>query len=262
LKVDARIESMRERLRYLYRVYRYRYRSERAEIRFMSERLRPGDTAVDVGCFKGAYTYWMRRAVGASGSVVAFEPQPRQVEYLRGIVAGMKWRNVTIEGQGVADGPGQLELCVPESGHEASFVQSSRHTPCAATEPVARALSEKFLVPVTTLDAYFAGRPQQPRFIKIDVEGFESAVIDGARETLSSARPTLLVECETRHRADGNVQTLFDSLTALGYEGSFFLAGERRPLAEFEPERHQRLNPDGSLPAGYANNFAFEHLAR
>ena len=79
----------------------------------MVERLRTGDTAVDVGCFKGAYTYWMRRAVGAEGNVVAFEPQPRQVAYLREIATGMQWRNVTIEAQGLSDAPGELELIVP-----------------------------------------------------------------------------------------------------------------------------------------------------
>ena len=85
---------MSQRLRYLYRVYRYRYRVDRAEIRFMTERLRAGETALDVGCFKGAYTYWMRRCVGAAGSVVAFEPQPEQVAYLQGIVSMMRWQNV------------------------------------------------------------------------------------------------------------------------------------------------------------------------
>jgi len=243
---------MSHRLRYLYRVYRYRYRVDRAEIRYLCERLQPGETAVDVGCFKGAYTYWMRRCVGAGGKVVAFEPQPEQVAYLRGVVAAMKWQNVTIEGQGVSDAAGELTLFRPASGHEASFVaRDSQESACATTR-----------VPVTTLDAYFADRPARPALIKIDVEGFESAVLAGARATLESCRPTLLIECETRHRADGDVRPVFDFLSALGYEGSFFLAGERRPLAEFDPVRHQRIEPGGKLPQLYANNFAFEHPKR
>ena len=239
-------------LRYLYRAYRYRFRVDPAEIRFMCEQLRPGDVAVDVGCFKGAYTYWMRRCVGALGEVVAFEPQPRQIDYLRGIVAAMKWQNVFVEGQGLSDVPGELELFKPASGHEASFVVRSREGEACET----------IRVPVTTLDTYFASRPAKPALIKIDVEGHESAVLAGARETLATCRPTLLVECEARHRADGDVRPVFELLASLGYEGSFFQNGKRRPLAEFEAERDQRLEADGKLPPDYANNFAFEHPDR
>jgi FkbM family methyltransferase len=243
---------MSHRLRYLYRVYRYRYRVDPAEIRFMCERLRPGATAVDVGCFKGAYTYWMRRCVGAAGGVFAFEPQPQQVAYLRGVVAAMKWRNVTIEAQGVSNMRGELQLFQPPSGHEATFVAHS-----AAEQPC-----KTIIVPVTTLDAYFADRPTRPVFLKIDVEGHESAVLAGARETLAASRPTLLVECEARHRADGDVRHVFELLASLGYEGSFFLGGQRRPLAEFDPVQHQRIEPGVGLPPHYANNFAFEHPDR
>ncbi len=243
---------MSHRLRYLYRVYRYRYRVDPAEIRFMCERLRPGGTAVDVGCFKGAYTYWMRRCVGAAGEVVAFEPQPKQVAYLRGVVAAMKWQNVTIEAQGVSAAPGELQLFTPASGHEATFVaRKAEEQPCETT-----------VVPVTTLDVFFANRSAKPDFVKIDVEGHELEVLQGTRETFSANRPTLLVECETRHRPDGDVRPVFELLASLGYEGSFFLGNQRRPLAEFDPLQHQRIEPGGKLPPGFANNFVFEHPRR
>ena len=43
--------------------------------------LRHGDVAVDVGAYKGGYTYWMREAVGDAGTVFAFEPQPELAYY-------------------------------------------------------------------------------------------------------------------------------------------------------------------------------------
>jgi len=242
---------MSHRLGYLYRAYRYRYRVDPAEIRFLCGRLRPGDTAVDVGTFKGAYTYWMRRSVGPRGDVVAFEPQPGQAAYLRSVVAAMKWRNVTIEAQGVSNTSGELPLVQPRSGHEATFVVRNR------TERTC----ETVVVPVTTLDAYFRDRATKPGFVKIDVEGHESAVLAGAMETLTTGRPALLVEIEARHRADGDVRPVVELLASLGYEGSFFLGGKRRPVSEFDVAQHQRIGPDGKLPASYANNFAFERTS-
>ena len=240
------------RLRYLYRAYRYRYRVDPAEIRFMGERLRRGDLAVDVGAFKGAYTYWMRRFVGRGGQVIAFEPQPGQAAYIRKVIAAMKYTNVTLEAMGVSDAVGKLQMFVPASGHEATF--ESRKADEQACQTVD--------VPVTTLDTYFANKAAGPAFLKIDVEGHESAVLAGARETLARFRPTILVECEARHRADGDVRPVFEFLASLDYEGSFFHAQQRRPLSEFSFDQHQRRRPDGKLPPDYVNNFAFEPANR
>src|SRR3990170_1243468 len=113
---------MSVKLRYLYRAYRYRYRVDPAELRFVCDHLRAGQVAVDIGCHKGAYTYWMRRRVGPGGSVIAFEPQPRQVAYLREVIAAMRYDNVAIEPMAVSDAPGRLPLYVPRgSTHGASL---------------------------------------------------------------------------------------------------------------------------------------------
>jgi FkbM family methyltransferase len=67
-----------------------------AEIRFVRKSLQAGQVAVDIGCHKGGYTYWMRRAVGPSGAVYAFEPQPKQVAYLRNTFSAMGYDNVEL----------------------------------------------------------------------------------------------------------------------------------------------------------------------
>jgi hypothetical protein len=119
------------------------------------------------------------------------------------------------------------------------------------------------LVNVTTLDSFFASQDRGPDFLKIDVEGHELAVLEGAQQTLQSHRPAILIECESRHRSDGNVDPVFNLLRSHGYEGSFFLNGQRRPLAQFDPNEHQRTN-NGAIATrrGYVNNFAFVRTRR
>lgn len=244
------------KLRYVYRALRYRLWVDPAELRFVRAQLRPGQVAVDAGCHKGAYSYWMRRWVGATGEVIAFEPQPRQVEYLQRILRTMRYANVTLVPMGLSDTSGRLRLHIPTAKgatHQASFVVGTEAT--RSHEPID--------VDVTTLDAFFAARPRGPDFLKIDVEGHESAVLSGGRQTLESHRPTVLVECEPRHRPDRDVRPVLEFFAALGYVGSFFHAGRRRPLAEFRRSEHQPpLGESDRPPPGYVNNFAFIHSRR
>jgi FkbM family methyltransferase len=243
----------------LYRAFRYRLRVDPAELRFVASKLRPGQVAVDVGCHKGAYTYWMRRRVGPAGTVYAFEPQPKQVKYLRGVFAAMKYRNVILVPAGLSRAPGELPLHIPAGAgmtHAATFEARSAQRVASCTQV---ATGHLLLAPVTTLDAFFADQPCGPQFLKIDVEGHESAVLEGGLRTLERHRPAILIECEARHRPDGDVQPVFELLHSLGYRGSFFQNGRRRPLNDFDPPVHQRVEPDSPcLPFGYINNFAFE----
>jgi FkbM family methyltransferase len=256
---------MSTKLRYLYRAYRYRYRVDPAELRFVRHCLRPGQVAVDVGCHKGAYTYWMRRQVGSSGAVFAFEPQPRQVAYLRELFGTMSYDNVKLVPMALSDRIGRLALHVPTGDGKSHLATlepgagSMEHgVKSIMSDSQLPAPNSSLIVDVTTLDAFFADQPRGPGFLKIDVEGHELAVLAGGRQTLERYRPDLLIECESRHRPDGDVRPVFNFLHSLGYSGTFFQNGRRRPLAEFDPAMHQQICSHSSrLPRGYVNNFAF-----
>jgi FkbM family methyltransferase len=78
--------------------------------------LTAGAVAVDVGAHKGAYTWWMRRAVGETGRVYAFEPQPGLADELRALTSGSRYGNVVVENLGLSSAAGRLMLHVPGGG--------------------------------------------------------------------------------------------------------------------------------------------------
>jgi len=230
---------------YLYRAYRARWFRQAGEIRAVGSALREGDTAVDVGAHKGRYVFWMRRAVGAAGRVLAFEPQPLLADYLRGVSAAMGWRNVAVRQAAVADAPGTATLHVPG----ARGVSAGASLDSAA---YADGAPLHYECAVVTLDRELQSG-ERVRLIKVDAEGHELQVFRGAEGLLRSQGPVLLFECETRHLRRHSMADVFGYLDGLGYRGSFFSPTALRPLAEFDPTVHQRMG--GRAP--YCNNFLF-----
>ena len=233
-----------DRLRWIYRAYRYRYKLEKQEIRLLLDQLAPGDVAVDVGAHKGAYTYWMRKAVGDSGRVFAFEPQPVLARRLQALARSGGLDNVVVENLGVSSSAGTMLLNVPGTGS----------SPGASLEPgLGGNHAQSYPVKVVTLDDYFDdARTDRIRLIKCDAEGHELEVFRGGEQLLKTVRPALLFECERRHRASGSVEEVFSYLETLGFRGFFVDRDGLKDISGFEPGRHQ---VEGS--SAYINNFLF-----
>jgi len=94
-------------------------------------------------------------------------------------------------------------------------------------------------------------------FIKIDVEGHELEVIEGALETIRREKPVLLVEIEQRHLIGRTIAQVFDYILALGYQGSFLQGGHRKSIDTFSYEQHQIPYLENVFSKRYINNFFF-----
>lgn len=210
----------------------------------MRRTLQDGVVVVDAGAYKGGYTFWMRHAIGETGRVHAFEPQPKLAAFLRRSIRAFEWKNVSVHEVALGSTPGERTMRVPGEG------PSQRGSLVVERENV-----RTYPVRVERLDDLLAAESDaRPiAFLKCDVEGHELEVFRGARHTLINDRPMLLFEHEARFCSPEDVGRLFDYLEALGYQGSFFWKGEMLPVREFRFDVHQ---VEGRKP--YANNFAFE----
>lgn len=93
-------------------------------------------------------------------------------------------------------------------------------------------------------------------FIKIDVEGYELAVLEGARDILGKHRPIVLVESERGHNSLAP-DSVFNFLAGLGYAGLFLVRGHPVALGAFCVDTYQRFfGPEGE-GFDYVNNFIF-----
>ncbi len=145
-----------------------------------------GDCCIDVGANLGYYTISLANWVGPSGLVVAFEPFPGNFAILEKNVHLNRLQNVILEPSALSDCKGALQLIY-------AVEEQFSATPSVGGYAVeGNRVSIK--VPTRRLDDYVAGLGRAPDFIKIDVEGAELAVLEGARRTLAAVRPILLVE--------------------------------------------------------------------
>jgi FkbM family methyltransferase len=235
--------------RFLYRAFKARYRDQRSEILTALSFLRSGAVAVDIGANKGAYLYWLRKAVGANGQVFAYEPQTSLAVYLQAVCTAMKWNNVFVRGCALSDSPGVQVLHVPGEGNSPG---ASLEPPAAGAKP-----HHSCECQVDTLDRQLQNT-HHVALLKVDVEGHELQVFRGAQEILSRHKPVLLFECEARHLRQHAMKDVFAFLGGLGYEGAFFSPKGLRPLDEFDPRIHQRQSPGRFWDApDYCNNFLF-----
>ena len=222
--------------------WRYRLFQDPREIRFMLRHLGPGDTAVDIGAHKGAYSYWMVQAVGPKGRVVCFEPQPALIHHLRRVKDKLHLDRLDVVPFAVSSRRGDRSLSVPGEGPNPAGTLETALTGSAHLI---------YLVGATSLDSHFP--PGTPvKFIKCDVEGHEYDVFLGGGRLLKEQRPILLFEREEAGHPRHAGRDVFALLQGLDYVGAFFSPRGLRPLAEFDPERHgQPGSPE------YSHSFVF-----
>lgn len=198
--------------------------------------------AVDAGANKGVYLYHLCRRFRR---VAAFEPLPQMSSFL--IAAAPA--NALVHPLALSNVAGEAELRLPRGFNELASLESG------AAGSVVGAEFEVHRTRLATLDSFGLG---PVGLLKIDVEGHELAVLDGARSTLGKWHPTVLVEVEERHRA-GGVAAVRVLLESLGYEGYFLDGGRLRPIAEFDVARDQSAAAlVNSVKRGrYINNFIY-----
>src|SRR5438876_11406302 len=229
----------------------HRPKSAERELSYLGKVVSPDAITVDVGANCGLYT---RRLARLSRQVHAFEPSQQMARLLRRTSA----RNVSVHEIALSDHDGDAELFIPQGDDGLVYGLASLE---ARADPSARIVSAH--VPIARLDAVI---DQDVAFVKIDVEGHELNVLNGAVELLERCQPVFLVEAEDRHRADAT-RSVFEFFRGKSYRGFFLEGDDVIAVNEFRPESLQdtdALEPDGGRKAGrcYVNNFFFfpQHL--
>jgi len=148
--------------------------------------LAAGDVLYDIGANVGYYTILGSRLVGPRGSVIAVEPVVRNLAYLFRHVCLNLAENVTIIPAACSK---ELSLATFSAGE--NYATGRLAAPSMETD--LRGASALTVVPTVTVDHIVRALGRAPNLIKVDVEGAELSVLEGAHDTLSRAKPRILL---------------------------------------------------------------------
>lgn len=169
-----------------------------AEMRFIRDSLiSQGDVVIECGGHHGCTAIVLSNWVGAAGKVLTFEPLPANCDIIEKNIQENGLKNVNLERKAVGSKPGTITI------NEASNSSVSLS-------------GEGIQVVLTCLDEY---EHLNPTFLKIDVEGFEIQVLQGAKKILSK-RPKLAIEIHTESLSQygASVQDLFRLIDVENYK--------------------------------------------
>ena len=235
-RLDVKFRYVPFRGYYRHRSYKYMRRID-PEMGLLKFIVDPKRICLDVGANLGLFTYFLSRY---SPHVYAFEPNPIPLRILRYVAD----KNVTVLQMALSNKTGEAELVVPKgrkgwssNGASIEYGEGEGHV---VKVPGSR---------IDDLDYRDIG------FIKIDVEGHEKSVLEGAQETLERDRPNLFVENEFTHAGDG-VADVFDMMKALEYDGFALIDGVLSNISRLSLDEHQ-INAERGTGGGYVKNFIF-----
>jgi FkbM family methyltransferase len=190
--------------------------------RIAREHVGPGDVVWDVGANVGLFSFAAASLAGPSGSVLAIEADTWLVGLLRrsSSARGEGEAPVAVIPAAAADAVGVASFKIARRGRASNYLASSPGSNQAG------GVREIQLVPTVTLDSLLDLFPP-PRLVKIDVEGAEDKVLQGAGRLLSEIRPALACEIFKESRV-----TVDPLLKELGYTmlDAELPPGERKPL--------------------------------
>lgn len=230
-------------LKYFYNLLLGRHESELISLEKIVGFANSGDVAVDIGANLGSYSYKLNRM---GYTVHAFEPNPYCVNKLVGWTN--KQEKVILHNQALSNFTGSDEFFVPlmHNGFSEHALGSLKADPSAV---------QKLQVDVRKLDDFDI---EKIKLIKIDVEGAELDVLEGAIKTIKKNMPIIICEIEQRHH-ENSINAVFEYLFELGYEGYFIRKGNFVNIDEFDVKSDQSgTNYADFNGSNYINNFIFK----
>lgn len=206
---------------------------EERDTNFLRKLIKPDWVCFDIGANIGYYTLFFS-LLAPLGSVYAFEPVPQTYDLLQKNVALNNLKNVFVHKIALSKKDGKQNFVIAEDSAFSSFFSTER-------------VGIKELIPIQcqSLDSY-AAEYHIPRinFIKMDVEGAEKWILEGASRVLIDIKPDVfMIElADLNVRAySGSIEDVLTLMAQSAYKPYIVDFGNEDTLVPFQQEHYNRI---------------------
>lgn len=168
-----------------------------------------GDLVFDLGANIGVVSIWLSRLVGSAGSIVSFEPDPRNLECLEHSIAAAKASNIRPVPAALSASSGTA-LFFSEGSIGSGFrdLRADSMLPTTAGEQIE-------VQTLSVSDAF--SKYGVPAWIKIDIEGAELEVLESGLDVLKETMPSLAIETDHLRGSETTARRIEKLLESVGY---------------------------------------------
>lgn len=200
------------------------------EIDLLKRFIKPGTDSIDVGVYRGVYSYEMSKY---SKKVHSFEPNPLIFKYINKNLKKIS-SNIDLYNFALSNENKVSNLRIPIRNKKIDKENYEEHYLMGrATVHELNNFQdyEKFEITLKKIDDF--NFDNEISFMKIDVEGHEIEVIEGGKLFIKKNKPVLLVEIEERH-SKKNIHHSIDYINGLGYNSYFYDENNLKKTSELK----------------------------
>jgi len=182
--------------------------------------IKPGDFILDIGANIGFHTLYFAQLTGNMGKVTAFEPVSHNYAALKKNIELNKYTNITSYNIALSNKNEQIKI----------------QADLKSNNPGAYNLFENGDVSIKCVVGDQVIVDPKVDFIKIDVEGYESFVLDGLIQTIKKNKPKIIFEYDKHyHLKTGRVEDyVFILLASLNYGFEYIHRNGLKKITSFK----------------------------
>jgi len=205
--------------------------------KFLADQLKEGMICLDIGANLGYFAFLESSKVGKSGKVIAVEPAPLTFDLFKKNVELQKNQNISSYNFAFSNKKGTVDFFISNSSNWSRIIREN--------DPYHGDKGKIVKIRSNTIDNFIEELElNKLDLIRVDLEGYEFEIFEGAKNTLSKLKPMLQIEI---HRDFMGVQKslkFLRNLKNLGYEIEYYIPrGVDMPIVASEGDvKHLKID--------------------